>query len=176
MRRAKQQTITFAVYDSTSGARRTGLSFSAGELQWSKDGANFANVSGAPVELLLNDGSTLSGVYRLVLSVSEATTGWGHLIGNKTGCRPIDESGSFSAQQTAAVVADASNSASAFVTNLTSAITDAHKGKLVRFQTGALVDQVRKVTGYNGTTKALSFADPFTAAPSAADILTLLDD
>lgn len=175
MRRAQQHTITFAVFDNASGVRKTGLAFSAGELQWSKDGVNFANVTGTPAEILLSDASP-SGCYRLALSALEASTGWGHLTLNKTNCRPVDVAGALGEQPTFKVVADAGNSATSFVTDLASSVTDYWKGVLVRFQTGALAGQVRKVTGYNGTTKALSFTTGFTAAPATDDVFAIVND
>jgi hypothetical protein len=172
MRRAQQQTITFAAEDSTlsTGARKSGLSILASDVKISKDGGAFASATNAPTEI----GST--GRYALVLTATEMNCGWIHIYVEKTGMRPWDREGETDPQATFAVVADGSNSATSFVTNLTSAITDAHKGKFVRFQTGTLAGQLRKVTAYNGTTKALSFADGFSAAPTAADVGTFLDD
>jgi hypothetical protein len=175
MRRAQQHTITFAVFDSTTGARKTGVGFNAGELQWSKDGANFVNVSGTPAELLLSDASP-SGVYRLLLSASESSTGWGHLVGNRATCKPIDVSGPLGEQLVYAVVDHADNSASSFVTDLPTDSDNARRGGYVRFQTGALAQQVRKVATHAGATKVLTFERAFTAEPAAGDLFAFVND
>lgn len=65
------------------------------------------------------------------------------------------------------VVADGSNSATTFETDLTESTNDHWKDALLVFVTGALAGQVKKVTGYNGTTKFVTFTSGFTAAPSA---------
>jgi hypothetical protein len=171
MRRAQQQAITFPAYDSTvsTGALRSGLSLLASDVQISKDGGAFAAATNAPTEL----GST--GIYTLTLTAAETRCSWLTVLITKTNMRPQVTSGVMDPQATFAV-AGTGQTATSFVTTLTSAINDAHKGKLVRFQSGVLAGQVRKCTGYNGTTKALSFTDGFTAAPSADDEFALLDD
>jgi len=65
-----------------------------------------------------------------------------------------------------AVVADGSNSATTFETNLTESTDDHWKDALLVFVTGALAGQVKKVTGYNGTTKFVTVTPGFTAAPA----------
>lgn len=173
MRRSQQQTITFEAYDSISatGALKTGLALLASDVLISKDGTAAVAATNAPVEI-----TNMPGVYALVLTAAETNCGWLTLHISKSGMRPRVMPGYMNGQATASVVADGSNTSSTFVTDLTSAITDTHKGKLVRFQTGTLAGQVRKVTGFNATTKALSFTDPFSAAPSAGDVFTLIDD
>jgi hypothetical protein len=76
----------------------------------------------------------------------------------------------------AAVVTDAGNSSTQFKTDLTEATNDYWKDCLCRFVTGNLANQVKKVTGYNGTTKILSFTSGYTGTPSVADIFVLLSD
>lgn len=170
MRRAQQQTISFPAFDSTStvGALKTGLSLLAADVQISKDGGAFAAATNAPTEIG-------QGFYSLVLSAAETNCAWIAILITKSGMRPQPVWGNMDPQRTAAV-AGTGQTATLFVTNLTEAIDDAHKGKLVRFQTGTLAGQVRKVSGYNGTTKALSFVAGFSAAPTAADVFTLIDD
>lgn len=174
MRRAQAQTITFPVYDASTGARQTGLTFSAGELQWSKDGVAFVNVAGTPSEIALSGGGG-SGVYALTLSVSEAAAGWGHLLGNKAGCEPIDVSGALGEQPSAAVVADAANTALTFVTNLTETANDFWKGAGLTFTSGALKGQVREVASYNGTTKAITLAVALTSVPAGTDAFNIVN-
>lgn len=76
----------------------------------------------------------------------------------------------------AAVVADGGNSATTFKTDLTESTNDYWKDCLCRFVTGNLANQVKKVTGYNGSTKFLTFTNGFTGTPSASDIFVLLSD
>src|SRR5687768_6810547 len=54
--------------------------------------------------------------------------------------------------KTAAVATDAGNSATAFKTTLTEATNDHYKDCLVKITSGALAEQVKKITAYNGTT------------------------
>jgi hypothetical protein len=171
MRRAQQQTITFPAYDSTvsTGATKTGLTLLNTDVKISKDGAAFASAANAPSEI----GST--GRYSLVLTAAETACGWIHVYIEKTGMRPQDVVGAMSDQPAAAVVADGGNSATTFVTDLTSAVTDFWKDALVVFTSGTLAGQVKKVTGYNGTTKALSFATGFTATPGTGDRFILVN-
>lgn len=53
-------------------------------------------------------------------------------------------------------------------TNLTEATDDHYKGRIIIWSSGALKDQATDITGYNGTTKVLTFT-AVTGPPSAAD-------
>ncbi len=53
-------------------------------------------------------------------------------------------------------------------TNLTSSVSNLYSGRLLIFTTGALRQEVTTITGYNGSTKVLSF-NSLTSAPSAGD-------
>lgn len=64
--------------------------------------------------------------------------------------------------------ASGSNTASTFLTDLTSAVTDFWKDSYFTFLTGALAGQTKKITGYNGSTKFLTTA-AFTSAPATSD-------
>lgn len=171
MRRAQQQTITFPAYDSsvTTGATKTGLVLLNTDVKISKNGAAYASATNAPSEI------NSTGRYSLVLTAAEANCAWLHIYIEKAGMRPQDVYGAMSDQVAQAVVADAGNSTTSFVTDLTSAVTDFWKGTLVVFTTGTLAGQVKKVTGYNGATKALTVADGFTAAPGAGDLFLLVN-
>lgn len=67
------------------------------------------------------------------------------------------------------VVADAGNTALTFKTNLTAVTNGALVRCLIRFETGALVGQVSKISGFNGTTDFITVQDAFTGAPAATD-------
>jgi hypothetical protein len=172
MRRAQQQTITFPAYDSTvsTGALLAGLTFLASDVKVSKDGAVAVDATNAPVEI-----TGMPGMYALTLTAAELECSWPTVLVTKAGMRPCPLYGGMDAQRTAAV-AGTGQTTTSFATDLTETTTDAHKGKLARFQSGALAGQVRKITAYNGTTKALTFTDAFSAAPSAGDVFALIDD
>jgi hypothetical protein len=78
-------------------------------------------------------------------------------------------------QPVGAVVSDAGNSATSFKTDLSEATNDYWKDTLLLFTSGALVGQVRKVSGYNGSTKVITVASAFTSAPAAGDTFLLVD-
>jgi len=66
-----------------------------------------------------------------------------------------------------------SNSASSFVTTLSSAAADFYAGTFVCFTTGNLALQVRKVSSSSGST--LSFDTPFTETPAVGDKFFLVN-
>ncbi len=79
------------------------------------------------------------------------------------------------AKQSGLVVADAGNSVSQFKTNLTQTDNDYWKDALCLICSGNLAGQVKKVSGYDGTTKVLTFATPFTGVVSASDNYELIN-
>lgn len=171
MRRARQQTITFPAYDSTlgTGALKSGLTLLAADVQISKDGAAFAAATNAPTEL----GST--GVYALTLTAAETNCGHITILIRKAGMRPQIEGGFTDPHPAAAVVDDAANSSSTFKTNLTEAANDFHKGAGLKFESGANAGQVREITGYNSSTKFVTFTEPFAVEPTAGDTFTIIN-
>lgn len=170
MRRAKQQTITFAAIDSAAApARKSGLTLLSSDVKLSKDGAAYASATNAPAEI----GST--GRYSLVLAAAEADCSWLHVYVEKTGMQPVDIIGAMSEQPSGAVVADAGNVATAFMTGLASTVDNFWKDAIVVFTTGALADQSKRVASYSGTTKVLTLVAALTAAPSAGDKFLLLN-
>lgn len=66
-------------------------------------------------------------------------------------------------------VNDVSATTTSFITNLTEATDDHYADLSVVFIYGALVGQSRPVASYNGTTKTLTFDEPFTEAPADGD-------
>lgn len=66
------------------------------------------------------------------------------------------------------VVADGANSATAFEIDSTAG-DDVHNFRLIKFNTGALAGQVRKVTDFDDASNFVTVNDAFTAAPSAGD-------
>ena len=75
---------------------------------------------------------------------------------------------------TGTVVANAGNSASIFATDLTETADDYWLNAWVKFTSGNLVNQVRKVQGYNGTTKMLLFYSSYTETPANGDDFELI--
>lgn len=148
----------------------TGLTISAGESQISKDGGAFANTTNLPAEL------ATTGVYTLALTAAECNAN--HLMIQISDAAVVILNQPFetSAEPTGAVVADGSNTASTFETDLTSAVNDYWKDALIVFTSGALQYQVKRVSAYNGTSKFITANTPFTAAPSGGDLFRLLID
>lgn len=68
------------------------------------------------------------------------------------------------------VVADGGNTPSTFKTGLSSVVNDYYKGMQIVFLVGSPVSyQVRRISGYDGTTKFITVSQPFTAIPNAGD-------
>lgn len=69
---------------------------------------------------------------------------------------------------TGAVVTDAGNSATAFKTDLASAVNDFWKDALILLTSGALAGQVKKIGAYTGASKIVTLAsgETFTATPA----------
>lgn len=171
MLRAQQQIISFPADDSTvtTGAKKSGLVFVASDVKISKDGGTFASATNAPVEI----GST--GRYALTLTAAETNCGFLHVYIEKSGMRPQDFYGFAHPAPAAAVVTDAGNTATLFMTNLSSAVNDFYKDALLRFTSGSLAGQVKKISAYNGTTKVVTLASAFTAAPTGGDLFVLVN-
>jgi hypothetical protein len=67
------------------------------------------------------------------------------------------------------VLTSGSNTALTFFTNLSSVTPDFYKDALIRFETGALAGQVKKISAYNGATKFITVLTAFTSAPANTD-------
>lgn len=78
------------------------------------------------------------------------------------------------ANPTFTVVTDGANSATTFKTNRTEATNDFWKDCYAKATTGALLNQVRRVTGYNGTTKFIT-CDAFTSTPATGVIFEIVN-
>ena len=62
-------------------------------------------------------------------------------------------------------VNDAGATTTAFITDLTSAVNDFYKNRIITFNTGALAGQQREITAYTGATKTVTVA-ALTSAPA----------
>lgn len=68
-----------------------------------------------------------------------------------------------------AVVADGGNGAATFKTNLTQTTDDYWKDTYCVITSGVLIEQIKRVSGYNGTTKFITVASPgFTGTPATS--------
>lgn len=76
---------------------------------------------------------------------------------------------------TGLVVTDAGNSATQFKSDRSEATTDHWKDVLILFATGTLAGQIKKVTGYNGTTKIFTFTNGYTGTPSNGDVFEIIN-
>lgn len=74
-----------------------------------------------------------------------------------------------SGSPTTCAVISGTRTATSFPTDLTETTNDHWKDAWFRFTSGALNGQVKQITGYNGSTKTLTFSSGFTAGPSIAD-------
>lgn len=171
VRRAEAYTIVFPLIDpSNRPVRKTGVTFAAGDSKISKDGGAFANTTNSPAEI----GS--SGRYKLDLTATEMDASWLAVYVEKSGVDPMDDRLATSGDASASVVADGSNTATTFKTDRAETATDYWKDALVRFTSGNLKGQVRKVTAYDGSTKFVTLSSAFSSAPSAADRFLLVSD
>jgi hypothetical protein len=74
-----------------------------------------------------------------------------------------------------AVVDDVTNAANFFETNLTSAVSDYCVGSFLKFTSGTLINQVRRISAYNGTSFTITVSSAFTAEPTAADTFVIIN-
>lgn len=77
--------------------------------------------------------------------------------------------------KTATVQTDAGNSATQILTDLTETEVDHWRYALVKITSGALAEQVRKCTGYDGA-GTLTFTDGFTDVPADGVTIELVND
>lgn len=168
---ASQRRIAFDLVDDTDGKTpETGVTISAGDLKLSKNGLSYANAAGSWTEI--GEGS-----YYYEATTSEVDqVGFLLLKIVKTGIRrrvrkvliwgrPRYRTG---------VVNDASATTTSFVTDLSETGTDHWKDAFLTFRTGSLTLETRKVTGYNGTTKAVSFTSAWSAPPANGDAFSIV--
>ena len=73
------------------------------------------------------------------------------------------------------IVDDAGNSTTVFKTNLTSSEDDYIKDAYVKFTSGANINQVKKISAYNGTSKVITTA-AFTDEPAENDTFVIINE
>lgn len=175
----------------TNGALLTGVTFNAvgARCYYRRPGgspvqitlvtlanAQAAHADGGFVEI---DATNMAGMYRLDLPDAAVASGenWLVVYIEFTASAPtvvlilLDPQPSMIQ---GAVVDDASNSASTFETDLTTATDDALNDAFLLFRTGALAGQVKPVTDYTGSTKFIT-TEAFTAEPAAGDQFVIVN-
>jgi hypothetical protein len=155
------------------GGVLTGQTFSGSEIQVRKAGGSYANAAG--IGSCPELGTT--GVYVLTLSTGELDTP-GRLIirANKAGAlvwEYIDEVD----PAIFGTAATGSLGASAFTSSLTNA-NDVWRDALIKFHTGGLAGQVKKVGAFANASGLITLASglAFTAAPANGDVFEILND
>jgi hypothetical protein len=175
IRKNQAYTITFAAVDPAARpSRKTGLGFGAGDSVISQDGGGFANTTNSPSELNF-PGPVASGRYSLALTAAEMDADNIHLVFKAAGMDEADYLLQTSGEETAQVVADGGNTALTFKTDRTEAIDNYWQDALLLFTSGSLVGQVKKITGYNGTTKFVTVGTGFTGTPAVTDRFVLVN-
>lgn len=171
VRKGKALTVSFPVIDTANRPeRKSGISWTSGDSQISKDGAAFANTTNLPTEI----GST--GRYYLALTGAETAADWILIKATHTGVDDVDLLVPTSSNPTGTVAADGGNTALTFKTDLTQAVDNYWVDALITFTTGSLIGQVKKVVAYNGTTKFVTVGwTGLTAAPSTGDRFILIE-
>lgn len=168
--RARPYTFVVPILDpSARPAGKSGISWSAGQVQVSKDGGALANATNLPTEL----GTT--GCYALTLTAAEMDALSVFVRFTPTGGDPAYEHLSTNGFPSGSVVSNAGNTAQTFKTDRTEAAGDFWKDSLLLFTTGSLAGQVKRITAYDGSTKFVTLSGALAAAPSAADRFVLVN-
>lgn len=171
IRKNRTFTITFAAIDDAARpARKTGLTFSAGDTKISIDGGSFANTTNNPAEI-----ATASGRYSLVLTAAEMDADNIHIFVEKTGMDPVDYYLQTDGQPSGVVVTDGANTSATFETDLSESTDDYWKDALLLMTSGTLDGQIKKVTAYDGTTKFITLGTSLTATPTGDDRFVLVN-
>lgn len=68
--------------------------------------------------------------------------------------------------QVGKVATDAGNTALSFKTDLASATTNYCNGSFLKFVSGSLINQQRRISGYGGTSKVITVVSAFTGIPA----------
>ncbi len=166
-RRATPITITFPLVDTSNRPlRKAGLSFSSSWV-YLINPAFVAPPTNLPYHLY-------GGRYVLELTAAEMNFDWVHVMVEAPGCDPFDQLIGTSGHPSAVAYATGATPTS-FPTSLAETTNDVWKNNLITFTTGSLANQVRRVTGYDGTTKVVTVDTAFTGTPSNGDRFILIN-
>lgn len=174
--RAITYTFTVTLVDASDGnTLKTAPTVVGGDVKISKDGGALANLTNTPVNepagsalvkvILTDDEMDAERVDILFVDQSNPKE-WADL---HIHIQPITDLG-----LPGEVVADAGNTATTFKTDLISTITDFCKDQAIRFISGTLKNQTRKVAGYDGNTKFITVDSAFSTTPSTDDKFIIL--
>ena len=133
-----------------------------------------AHADGGFVEL---GAATMPGAYRLDLPDAATEDGVGEVVVSVTGCVPYTLRIKLDPRPqmpTGKVVTDGGNTATSFKTDSAETDTDAYKEGYLVFRTGSQQFEVKKITGYNGTTKFITVNDAFSGVPAADTKFTII--
>jgi hypothetical protein len=169
---AVRRTLSFlAVDENDLQSRQTGLA--AFTVRIRKPGVANAAATNAPTEV---SAANLPGVYELELTAAELNTvGFGVVHVSKAGTEPREipfrvDPAYFG------TVTSTTLGASSFSTDLTSYASDYFNDALVRFLTGNLAGQVKKIGDFTSGNGLITLAGTlaFTGAPADGDIFEIL--
>lgn len=147
------------------------------------DGA-FANAPADPYDELTEDG-TIKGLYEISESRTAWEPGWYKVFFYKqAGGSPAPASDTLDESQDlivvgdrvatnfpfeyAKVATDAGNGATSFKTDLTSTVDSYCVGSYLKIASGTLINEVRRISAYNGTSKVVTLSAALTATPADA--------
>jgi hypothetical protein len=136
-------------FNATGGAASTTGGGTAGVGMRAKGGAGAASTNGSGDGFVTDPGGTVT-------------------VSRGVALKSVDFTG--------AVVSDAGNTSSTFKTDLAESTNDHWKDALLRFTSGSLKGQIKKISAYDGTSKFVTVSSAFTAAPTAADTFDLINE
>jgi hypothetical protein len=145
------------------------------------DGA-FAAAPADPYDELAEDG-TIKGLYEISESRTAWEPGWYKVFFFKqAGGSPVpasdtlpdildllvvgDQIATNFPFQYAKVATDAGNGATSFKTDLTSTVDSYCVGSYLKVASGTLINEVRRISAYNGTSKVVTLSSALTATPA----------
>lgn len=163
-------------YNQTTGAAVTGDQANI-TAQISKDGGSSAAVADTnPTQL---DATNHPGIYIFDLTAAECDAKMAVVTPDSSTANVVLEPVAIDFIQApypiVTVVSDGANSATGFETDLTIGTTDEYKGGYLSFFTGALANEVKKITGSVTASQFLTFTEGYTATPSAGDKAYLIN-
>jgi hypothetical protein len=167
--------IVFSLRTS-AGAPLTAQTFATADLQLRKPGASsFVNCNAGQQTAVVEIGG---GDYVYTFLASELdTVGTGFCFKvNKAGAVQVEYADEIQRAFFATAITGTLG-ASSFTTDRTETTNDFWKDALIEALSGALVGQVKKIGGYDGTAKKITLAQPqsFTGAPVNGDIFELIN-
>jgi len=183
-------TVYLWIKDSGTGAGKTGLVYNSAGLvaSYVRPRTNRTGItlvtqtvpgawsSGGFVEV---DGTNMPGLYRFDVPNAALAAGENYCIVHLQKSDAIADPllillDALPDIQTGAVVADGSNTATTFKTDLASTTNDFYKDSYLLFRTGSLAGQQKKILGYNGSSKFVT-VPAFTGVPSSNDLFTIVN-